>query len=136
MHDQDTINRFIEMRSKGFSYVNIHETLGIAKNTIILWSRKYHDQIQNLRAIEFEAIAERAGACRCQRNEAAGNCLSRIEHELANRDLSKVPTDRLIALASRLRRELAHDTPIIPFTTPLMQLPPDEIPGQSLDWQA
>jgi len=57
MKDQETIQKFIELRSQGWTYARLMAELNVSKPTLINWSRKFQFQIQNLRAIELEALA-------------------------------------------------------------------------------
>jgi hypothetical protein len=59
MKDQRTVLRFIELRSAGVSFARIAEQLGVAKSTLINWSREHQHLIQNLRAIEWEDFVDR-----------------------------------------------------------------------------
>ena len=59
MKDQETVQSFIELRSQGASYARIAQQLGVAKSTLINWSREHQHLIQNLRAIEWEDFADR-----------------------------------------------------------------------------
>ena len=62
MTDQETIARFIFLRSQGWSFNRITVELNISKPTLIKWSRQYQFDINNLRATETEALAERVFA--------------------------------------------------------------------------
>ena len=55
MTDQETIARFIFLRSQGMSFNDITVQLGVSKPTLIKWSRQHQFEIQNLRATETEA---------------------------------------------------------------------------------
>jgi hypothetical protein len=59
MHTQDTINQFIELRAHNISIRNIAEQIGVHRNTLLQWQQKYAEEIDNLRAVELEAIQER-----------------------------------------------------------------------------
>ena|SRR5688572_19291456 len=59
MHTQDTINQFIELRAQNLSIRNIADQIGVHRNTLLQWQQKYADEIDNLRAVELEAIQER-----------------------------------------------------------------------------
>jgi len=85
MKDQETIARFIHLRATGLSYDKISAELKVSKPTLIEWSRKYQFDIQNLRAIETEALAENCFAGRQERWDQISRDLSRVEAELANR---------------------------------------------------
>jgi len=55
MKDQETMQKFIELRSQGWTYARLMAELNLSKPTLINWSRKFQFQIQNLRAIELDA---------------------------------------------------------------------------------
>jgi transposase len=59
MHTQHTINQFIELRAQNISIRNIADQIGVHRNTLLQWQQKYADEIDNLRAVELEAIQER-----------------------------------------------------------------------------
>ena len=59
MHNQDTINQFIELRARNISIRNIAGQIGVHRNTLLQWQHNYAEEIDNLRAVELEAIQER-----------------------------------------------------------------------------
>ena len=59
MQDEKTVQRFIELRAGGWTYARLMAELTVSKPTLIAWSRKFQYQIQNLKAIEMEALRER-----------------------------------------------------------------------------
>ena len=67
MNDQETIARFIILRTQGWSCNRITVELSISKPTLIKWSRQFQFEIRNLRATETEALAERVLGQRHQR---------------------------------------------------------------------
>jgi len=109
MKDQDTVQRFIELRSRGLSFGRIAEQLGVAKSTLILWSREHQHLIQNLRTIEWEEFVDKTLASKQERFQALSDHLRRLDAELARRDLSSIPTPRLLTLAEQLRRRLDRE---------------------------
>ena len=50
MHDDQTVQRFIELRAQGKTYARLMTELNVSKPTLIAWSRKHQFQIQNLKA--------------------------------------------------------------------------------------
>jgi orotate phosphoribosyltransferase-like protein len=70
MKDQETVQKFIELRSKGSSFARIADQLGVAKSTLILWSREHQHLIQNLRTIEWEDFVDRTLASKQERLKA------------------------------------------------------------------
>ena len=59
MHEEKTVQRFVELRAQGWSYLRLMTELNVTKPTLIAWSRKHQFQIQNLKAIELEALSEK-----------------------------------------------------------------------------
>ena len=47
MKDQETVNKFVELRSQGCSFTRIATELGVAKSTLTEWSRKFRFEIHN-----------------------------------------------------------------------------------------
>jgi len=135
MKDQETIAQFIHLRASGLSYDKIAAQLNVSKPTLIQWSRKYQFDIQNLRAVETEALAEKCFAGRKERWELISRDLRRVEGELAKRDLVDVPTSQLLSLAAKLRAEVSREVGDIHFSAAARHLPSDEYFEEVLDWQ-
>ena len=72
MYDDKTVERFIELRAQGWSYARLMAELHVTKPTLIAWSRKHQFQIQNLKAIELEALNEKWPAPTTERVNALG----------------------------------------------------------------
>jgi len=135
MKDKETIQQFITLRAQGWSFARIAESLKVSKPTLIQWGRRHQFEIQNLRAVETEALAERCFASRQQRWEQVGRDLQRVEAELAKRDLNEVPTARLLSLAATLRAEASRESDAVRFSTAVRDLPDDERFEVVQDWQ-
>ena len=65
----ETKHNFIKLRAKGNSFDKIAKELGVAKQTLIDWSKEFEEEIANLKAIELTDMEER---------------LERIENALIN----------------------------------------------------
>jgi transcriptional regulator with XRE-family HTH domain len=133
--DQETVAQFIHLRAQGLSYNRIAAQLNVSKPTLIQWSRKHQFDIQNLRAIETEALAEKCFASRQQRWEQISRDLHRVETELAKRDLAEVPTAQLLSQAARLRAEVSCEVGDIRFSVAARHIPSEEYFEEVLDWQ-
>ena len=136
MHDSETVQRFIERRVQGWTYARLMTELNVSKPTLIAWSRKHQFQIQNLKAIELEALREKWLATTTERVNALGEQLRKVEAELAKRDVSGLTTPQLHTLARTLRRQIEQATGPMRFTTPVSDIPSDEYHDQVQDWQA
>ena len=135
MHDDTTVQRFIELRAQGWSYARLMAELNVSKPTLIAWSRKHQFQIQNLKAIELEALADKWLASTADRVNALGEQLRRIETVLGQRDVGELSTPQLHTLARSLRRQIEQATGTTSFTVPINEIPADEYHEQVQDWQ-
>jgi len=106
----DTKQRFIELRAKGWSFDKIAKELGKAKQTLIDWSKELKDEIANLKALELEALYEKYYLLKENRLQTFGGLLNKLKDEVLSRDLSEVPTEKLMELLlkydSQVKEEL------------------------------
>ena len=135
MHDEKIVQRFIELRAEGRPYARIATELNVSKPTLIAWSRKHQFQIQNLKAVEMEALACRWLSTVTERVNTLGEQLHRIQAELANRDVKDLTTAQLYSLARSLRGQIEQVTGPVQFTSPVSELSADEYHDQVHDWQ-
>ncbi|HBP00919.1 MAG TPA: hypothetical protein DD454_01755 [Candidatus Moranbacteria bacterium] len=109
--------KFIELRAKGMSFALISNTLKVSKPTLIKWSKELELDIQNMRAIEQEALREKYFITKEKRIEMLGESLDKVKQELAKRDLSGVPTEKLFSLNFRLLQEIkTEETTALSFS--------------------
>jgi len=101
-----TKERFIELRAKGWSYDKIAKELGKAKQTLIDWGKKLENEIANLKALELEALYEKHYLLKESRIETFGVVLEKLKDEILSRDLSDVPTDKLLDLLLKYENQL------------------------------
>ena len=135
MHDENTVQRFIELRAQGWSYARLMTELNVTKPTLIAWSRKHQFQLQNLKAIELEALGEKWLASTADRVNGLGEQLRQVEGELSQRNLGDLTTLQLYTLALSLRRQIEQATGPTGFTVPLNEIPAAEYHEQVQDWQ-
>lgn len=110
----ETKQQFIELRAQGWSFDKIAKELGRAKQTLIDWSKELSDEIANLKALELEALYESHYLMKEHRLKTFGAMLTKITTEIQKRDLSDVPTDKLLDLLlkynSQVRDEIIDPT--------------------------
>jgi hypothetical protein len=136
MYDENTVQRFIELRAGGWSYARLMTELNVSKPTLIAWSRKHQFKIKNFKAIELEALGEKWLASVTDRVNGLGEQLSQVEAELARRNVADLTTPQLYSLARSLRRQITQATGPTGFTVPVNEIPGDEYHEQVQDWQA
>lgn len=109
MKPQSTKETFIELRAKGYSYDRIARELKTNKQTLIDWGKELQDEIANRKALELEALYETFYLLKEYRLKNFGNLLNKIEKELQARDLSDVPTDKLLDLFLKYNSQLKEE---------------------------
>jgi len=135
MHDEKTVQRFIELRSQGWPFARIATELNVSKPTLIHWSRKHQFQIQNLRAVELEALADKWLSSVSDRLNSLGEQLQKVEAELATRDIKALSTTQLCSMARNLRRQIQQTAGPVQFASPVREIPEDEYHDQVQDWK-
>jgi hypothetical protein len=94
------------LRAQNTSYAAIERELGVTKKTLIAWGKEHREQIENLKAIEYEALQEEYGITARGRVELFGEELRRVKDELATRDLGELSTPKLYDLLVKLSAQL------------------------------
>jgi IS30 family transposase len=93
-----TKEKFIDLRAQGYSYDKIAKQLNKAKQTLIEWNKDLQGVIAERRAYELEALYEAYKITKEGRLRNLGETLNRLRDEIARRDLSEVPTEKLLDL--------------------------------------
>jgi transposase-like protein len=104
-----TKERFIELRAKGWSFDKIARELGKAKQTLIDWSKELQEEIANRKALELEALYESYYLLKENRLQTFGGMLTKIKEEIESRDLSDVPTDKLLELLLKYSNQVKDE---------------------------
>lgn len=104
-----TKEKFIELRAKGLSFDKIAKELGKAKQTLIDWSKELQDEIANRKALELEALYETYYLQRESRLQTFGAMLTKIKKEVESRDLSDMPTDKLLELLLKYNSQVKEE---------------------------
>lgn len=98
------------------SFAAIAERLGVAKSTLIAWSKDNKYEIGNLRQIHLEAMREKYRMGAERKVEIFAKQLDNVEGELAKRDMATVPTERLFNLLIKLTHKLNLTNTPLSFT--------------------
>jgi hypothetical protein len=134
MKDQETHNKFIELRSQGRSFTRIAAELGVAKSTLIEWSRKFRFEIHNRRTLAIEDLQDRTLGTVQHRVNGLAEKLGKVEEELRQRGLKEMSTAQLYALAASLRRQIERETGPIRLVTPSKDIPKEEYVEEIQEW--
>ena len=107
--------QFIKLRAKGLSYDKIIKEMGKAKATLLKWGRELQEEIGTARSIELESMYEEHGMLREQRLRFHGQTLQRMREEIEERELSEVPTPRLMELYLKQESQMSLDLEKLSF---------------------
>ena len=136
MKDQETVQKFIELRAQGLSYRAIAQQLNVALGTLVNWSREHQHLVHNLHTIEWEDFLARVLAPKQQRVQALAERLKHLESELAGRDLAAVPSPRLQSMVEQLRRRLERECGFLQFSAGVQLSRDDETREAVQEWKA
>jgi restriction endonuclease Mrr len=109
METTELKERFIELRAKGWSFDKIAKETGKAKQTLIDWSKELQDEIGNRKALELEFLYESYYLMRENRLQTFGVMITKIKEEVERRDLSDVPTDKLLELLLKYNAQIKEE---------------------------
>jgi hypothetical protein len=98
METIETKRRFIELRAKGYSFDKIAKELGKAKQTLLDWNRDLDQEIAQAKALELDSLYESYSLYKEARLKTLGEILLKLKKEVDKRDLTDLPTDRLLDL--------------------------------------
>lgn len=98
--------KFIELRAEGISLSKISNEIGISKPTLIKWTRELGLELNNHKTLVIDDLRANFQASKREVVEKLVKLTSRIDEEIANRDLSDVSTDKLIRLSLDLKKEI------------------------------
>jgi transposase len=107
--DTETKLRCFKLRAQGKSLATIADTVGVRRQTVANWLKEHEEEVENLKAIELDALRE---ACWMTTQARVERLSARLEHitvELDKRDFSDVPTAKLVELELKTRAELARE---------------------------
>jgi hypothetical protein len=135
MHTPEVRQKFIERRAQGWTLVRIASELGVARSTLIEWSRQLRFEIQNQCAIELDDLQNRLLGPTQQRATALAERLATVESELRKRDLSQLSTPRLYALSASLRRQIEQTIGDIRMASPIKDIPNGEYIEEVQEWK-
>jgi len=116
MKDTETKLTCFRLRAQGKSLATIADTVGVRRQTVANWLKEHEEEVENLKAIELDALHEACGMTAQARIEHLSSRLEKITAELEKRDFSDVKTAKLMELELKTRAELAKE-----FATPLIR---------------
>ncbi len=133
----ELVEQFIALRAKRTPYAQIADQLGVARCTLMRWSRKHAQRLANEMAIEDELQAAKLNNSAHARFVQASTVYNRLVKELDGRNLEGIPTDRLALLVCRLARNTGPAPDTITFSEPFTRqhLDAEGAPPAVITWK-
>ena len=111
MKDIETKLRCFKMRAEGKSLATIADKVGVRRQTVANWLNEHHEEVENLKAMELDALREACWMTTQARIKRLSARLEKITAELEKRDFSDLSTEKLLELERKTRTELAKEFP-------------------------
>lgn len=106
MKDLQTREKFIHLRSQGYSFEKISKEINVSKPTLIKWDQEYSKEIANLIFFNSENLIEEFRLLKIHKIEALAYTLKRVLEELSKRNFENIGTKDLLAMAFSLESKL------------------------------
>lgn len=113
MKDIETKHRFVELRALGKSLRSVADELSVGLQTVVRWERELKEQIENLKAVELDALLERHRLTVQAQIERYGVELARLNEEIEKRDLADIPTPKLYDIMIKLHARVERAFPAL-----------------------
>lgn len=102
----EQMQQFIELRTQNVSYEKIAKQIKVSKTTLIKWAKDCEEEIQNRRAITYEALNEQYKVGQQHRLQMWSEQLEAVRAELKKRGLADVPTTKLVEMLDTFTEKL------------------------------
>lgn len=122
--------RFIELRAKGYPYSKIAKELKVCKATLVVWNDELKDKIADLKGEQLEELYSNYYMLREARIKQLGETLNNINQALELKDLSELPTDKLLDYKLKYMSELKGEFIELKETNTRMNLNGETILGE------
>ncbi|MGZ4864635.1 MAG: hypothetical protein ACXV5H_08320 [Halobacteriota archaeon] len=113
MKEVETKHQFVELRAQGKSLRTASDELKIGLQTTVRWERALKEQIENLKAIEIDALLVRHQLTVQAQIERYGFELARVTEEMKKRDLSDLQTFKLYDIMVKLHTRIDDAVPTL-----------------------
>jgi hypothetical protein len=107
--NQELQNQFVQLRASGETFKAIAGRLDVPVALLIEWSRQLKEEIGNMKAVLFEEKESATFTKRSVRIGVLQTIADRLRDEIASRDLSDVPTDKLLVVFTKMTSHLKDE---------------------------
>ncbi len=133
MTSDEKKERLVRLRAQGVPFSEIELQLGVSKKTLIEWGRKQREDIQKERAAEIEHIRAVYWEEKRGRIDILRERLRRLHEEEGRRDLSDIPTAKVMGLELQTSEQLNKELQSLPVQISLGALGDTPSARESVD---
>lgn len=90
--------KIVELRAKGTSIAKIAKELGVAKQTVVDVCKDSREEVAALYAVQLDSLYESERITATERIKYLATLVSKLRKELDERELSSIPTEKLVDL--------------------------------------
>jgi len=98
--------QFITLRSQGLSIEEISKQIHVKKKALIEWEHELGGEIDNAKGLILDIFQSKYAVTPASKVELWGQIVDRLSQELSKRDLSDVPTDKLLLMLAKAQERL------------------------------
>lgn len=117
MKDMQTKEKFIDLRSQGYSFEKISKELDVSKPTLIKWNSEFSKEITNARFLAVEALLDRFHQMKTARLETFSKMLDNALKELEKRTMSTLTVKELLTVIKYFEDRLINEVKPVSYTT-------------------
>jgi hypothetical protein len=118
MYDNETKDKFVELRAAGKSFGDISQELGVVKSTLHRWEEERADDIARLRRIQWEETEKSLGRRLEDQLEGLACDLLDYEQTLGNFNLAKLSVRETLMILRETRRAYFQTRALLMGTAP------------------
>jgi hypothetical protein len=110
MHSTETINQFLNLRVQGWSFARIADQLHVSKPTLLAWNRKYHSNLDSMKATQERTIQQTSEASQFADLQNLTMFYSALRRELVSRTLQNFSNEEIETLAGDIESQIHNLT--------------------------
>jgi hypothetical protein len=122
MHSTETVNQFLNLRVKGWSFARIAAQLHVSKPTVLDWNRKHQSKLECIKADHERSAHQTLSISDQHELQTLTTFYSALRRELVCRTLKGFSDDEIQALALDVLQQInklnGKGPAFAPFATP------------------
>ena len=117
MKDQETKQRFIQLRAEGHSYENIANELNVSKKTLLKWGHDFAQDINNMQYFIYQNMLEQFKMTKQEQIFNWFQEIKKIDDALEKKDYNELSKKDLIILKEKFENKILKEIGDITYDT-------------------